>query len=223
MSSQDDTLYQKWQTWLDVLDEQILNLHGQRKIYTDVLEMVQTNPPIQEGNVFFSWVAVWYCSSMSVGVRKQSDNDKDSISYRRLLEGIKSNPRVISRTRFKNSFVDGNYSEWDANLCFDQIVGPGLEYLDLNIVQNEIDELAAKTSKLTTYVNKRVAHHDKNEFTAVPKFTDLNDAIDHLGNLHRRYHGIFRCLSLDHLTPTFMYDWTKVFRYSGLPVRSITS
>jgi AbiU2 len=216
MSKQNNELYEKWSRWIDVLGDETVNLYTQRHIYNEVRKILENNHKVQEPDDFFYWVSVWYSSSMSVVIRKLADNDRNSISFRRLLEGIKNNPRVISRTRFKQLFVDGNYEEFLADADFDRYVGAGNEYIDLSVVQNEIDELTVKTSKLKDYVDKRVAHHDKEEFNAIPKYSDLDEAIDFIGELYKRYFLIFKCLSFGDLLPYWGYDWKKVFRYPWL-------
>jgi hypothetical protein len=213
MSSQNDQLYVKWDSWIDILDTEIIHIHEQRHIFHEVQELVRANPLIQSPGDFNDWMAVWYSSSLSVAMRRQADNNRDSVSYRRLLESIKANPYVVSRTRFKKNFVDRRYTEADADEGFDQLVGRGLEYLDLTRVDSEIQELIAKTDPLSNYVNKRIAHHDRKEFTAIPTFRELNTTIDFLGTLHERYYHIFRCLTIHSLVPVWHYDWKEVFRY----------
>jgi hypothetical protein len=213
MSNQADELYLKWSKWIETLDTEIINLHTQRHIFREVQNILRVNPKVQSPDDFNFWMAVWYASAMSVSVRKQADNDKNSISYRRLLEEIKANPKVISRERFKKNFVDGwNYTEADANEGFDQMVGVGRDYIDPVRVEGEIKELEIKTDKLRHYVNKRIAHHDKKDFTAIPKFSDLSESIDYLGSLHENYYLIFHCMSTN-LLPVWQYDWKSVFRY----------
>src|ERR1041385_2751185 len=70
---------------------------------------------------------VWYSSSVAVTIRRPADKDKGSISFNTLLEETKTNPTVISRTRFNQLFVDGNYHEYVADADFDRYVGLGKE------------------------------------------------------------------------------------------------
>jgi hypothetical protein len=216
MGNMNDELYKKWDGWIDVLGNEVINLFTQRHIYTEVRKILEEHPKVQQPDDFFFWVSVWYSSSMAVAIRKLADKDKNSISFRALLEGIKNNPRVISRTRFKQLFVNGNYREFYADVDFDRYVGDGNEYIDLSVVQSEIDELILKTEKLKHYVDKRVAHHDKEEFTDIPKYSDLDEAIDFLGSLYKRYFLIIKCLDPGELLPHWGYDWKKVFRYPWL-------
>src|SRR5437588_12020639 len=134
MNDMNDELYKKWDGWIDLLGNEVIDLYTQRHIYNEVRKILEENPKVQEPDDFFFWVSVWYSSSMAVAIRKLADKDKDSISFRRLLEGIKNNPRVISRTRFKQLFVDGNYSAFLADTDFDRYVGAGNEYMDLPTV-----------------------------------------------------------------------------------------
>lgn len=216
MDNQNEELYQKWDKWIDELGDQIINLFLQRRIYDGVREVVRNNSRIHEPSDFFFWLSVWYSSSMAVAIRRQADNREDSISYRRLLEGIKDHPAIISRTRFKQKFVDGNYQEFLADRNFDCYAGAGREHIDPEAMKKEIDELEAKTASIKHYVNKRVAHHDKKEFKEIPRYSDLDDAIDCLARLHRRYYEIFRCYEFGDFLPPFGYDWKSVFHYPWL-------
>jgi hypothetical protein len=216
MSNISDEIYKKWDEWLDVLGNQIIDLYTQRHIYKQVRQILEENPKVQQPDDFFFWLSVWYSSSMAVAVRRLADRDKGSISFHTLLDDIKTNPTVISRTRFKQLFVDGNYREYLADADFDRYVGIGNENLSLSVVQNEIDELIRKTAKLRRYVNKRVAHHDEKEFNDIPKYSDLDEAIDFLGSLYKHYFLIIKCLDPGDLLPHWGYDWQDVFRYPWL-------
>jgi hypothetical protein len=211
MTNEEDLLYSRWNTWFDQLDAETINLVIQRHMYGELGQVVNSNPRLQEPNQFLFWLSVWYSSAMSVAIRKLVDPRNDIISYRRLLEEIRDNPTVISRSRFRRNFVDANYDEGLADLDYDSYVGAGREHLDPTIVKAELNELANKTAKLKLFVNKRVAHRDEKEFDAIPKYRDLDEAIDFLGVLHKRYFHIFRCLGYDTLLPP-LGDWKSVFR-----------
>jgi hypothetical protein len=131
--------------------------------------------------------------------------------YRRLLKEIRDHPKGISRTRFRGSFVDANYDQALADHDYDSYVGVGRNHLDPTTVQAELDELANKTTRLKCFVNKRIAHHDEKTFNAMPKYSELNEAIEFLEVLHKRYFHIFRCLGYDTLLPP-LGDWKSVFR-----------
>lgn len=216
MSNLNDQLYEKWDKWIDVLGDEITNLWWQRLVYSGVREIVSNNAEIHEPGDFFFWLSVWYSSSMAVAVRRLADRDSDSVSYRRLLEGIRDNPQVLSRTRFKQRFVDGVYMEFQADLDLDNHIGPGRDCIDPALVAKEISELESRTASLKHYVDKRVAHRDKKEVVSVPAHKELEDAVDFLWALHRRYYPIFRSWPFGDF-PSFGYDWKQVFQQAWLP------
>lgn len=211
MANQNDELYLKWDEWLNTLTNEIDNLHAQREMFNDVQEIIRNNSLIKP-NHFLHNMAMWYSSFMAVTIRKLADTHSNAISYRRLLECIKSNPRFINRTHFINSFVDGNYTTHIANVDFDYYAGAGNEYLDIGTIDKEIKELVQKTETLKDYVDIRVAHNDKKELKTFPTFNDLNDAIDYLVGLHIKYYAIFRCVE-----PTFpavdFSNWKEIFYF----------
>ncbi len=88
MKSKDDKVFQRWKQWFKVLDNEVLNLMTQQHIFHSVQEIIRDNPTIQEPNDFNFWMAVWYSSSLSIAIRKQSDKSTGSVSYINLLQDI---------------------------------------------------------------------------------------------------------------------------------------
>jgi hypothetical protein len=208
-----DNLYKKLDGWMDILDNQVRSLRTNQHIFWEVQKIIRGNPRIDKPNDFYGWMAEMYAAAMSVAIRKLADNDARTISFRRLLEEIKANPSVISRTRFKKLFVDRNYTECDADEGFDQLIGAGREFINTSDLDDEIQTLISKTAKLRKYVNKRIAHHDKSPFNDLPTFKELDDAIAYIEKLLQRYWLIFRCMSMYSALPTWQYDWKEVFYY----------
>lgn len=141
MSNQLDQMYNKWHAWIGILDKEVRDLYTQRHVFQSVQEIVRDNSQIQSPGDFNYWLTAWYASSMSVAVRRQTDANKDSISYRRLLEEMKNNPTVLSRSRYKAAYVDDDYTESDADEGFDQLVGRGRAHIDSADVAKEIQDL----------------------------------------------------------------------------------
>jgi len=99
-----------------------------------------------------------------------------------------------------------------ADTRFDEIAGAGREYLNAGDIDTEIQRLIDKTAELHKYVNKRVAHHDRKEFTEIPTFDDLHEAIDYIEELLRKYWSLFTAFHIS-VCVRRHYDWRDVFRY----------
>ena len=61
------------------------------------------------------------------------------------------------------------------------------------------------------YVNKRVAHCDKVPFTQFPTFGDVDEALEHMEELVKRYCLLFRAEGIGQLLPIWQYDWKEIF------------
>jgi hypothetical protein len=57
----------------------------------------------------------------------------------------------------------------------------------------------------------RVAHFDKRALKNPPTFKDLDDCIDYLEELLKKYTLIFRATCLTSVLPTWQYEWKDIF------------
>jgi hypothetical protein len=222
MADQNDALYEKWGKWIEKLHRDIVDIFDQRQMFWEWREIIEKNEKIQNPADFHLWVATMYANSMSVAVRRICDDDKRVIPYRNLLERIKLNPKVISRSRFRDNFVSPpNYTLAEANEDFDKYAGKGNEYLDQSLIDQDINELVAESKIVKTYVDKRLAHYENKKFVDVPKYEDLHKAVEHLGKLHQKYHGLFCGLSIASLVPHRQWNWTTIFYHPWINLGSI--
>jgi hypothetical protein len=210
-----DALYQKLNSWLDILNQELHELRINQHIFWEVQEIIKNNPKINHGNHFYTFMGSMYASAMSVAIRRQIDPDKRSVSFLRLLEEIRDNPTVVSRTRYKACYGNSPLPEEYQDDCFDRFVGPERDYVDAAVVANEIAELKSKTIGLKKYVNKRVAHYDQAKFKAFPKFQDVDDALDYLESLFKRYMQLFRAVHYD-VKLYWQYDWKGIFCHAWI-------
>ena len=67
-----------------------------------------------------------------------------------------------------------------------QFAGEAGDRLDAAVVQADLDKLVTKTKTVKKYVDKHLAHKDLRKLTTLPTWTDLDSAIDCVGELFRR-------------------------------------
>ncbi|MGB7208792.1 MAG: hypothetical protein WBD27_09060 [Pyrinomonadaceae bacterium] len=211
--NQDDKLYIKLRDWIRLLSNHVIELHGQRQVFERVQAIIQDNPLILD-NVFLGYVVLWYTNSMSIAIRRLRDAKPDSISFMRILQKIKANPKAISRTRTLNGY---ERHEWP-NEMFDSFAGTGNEYLDQSIVDADIRDLISKTKILSDYADRIVAHNDSRPLPVLPTFNDLSETIVYVGELHNRYLYLLTGVGTD-LVPSITYDWEDLFRIPWIPQR----
>jgi hypothetical protein len=70
---------------------------------------------------------------------------------------------------------------------------------------------AMRADVVTRYVNKHLAHLERNATVTAPTLVDLDNAIDLLGTTLQRYLLLTTGQNLASVTPLLMFDWTSVF------------
>lgn len=155
-----------------------------------------------------------YATTQVIGVRRQLDRDPDSISFARLLGEVAANPHVISRKRYvalyKTMLLDLG------NKAFDRLAGSGATYIDPTVPTAELAKLEALAARIRKYANKRIAHFDKSDFKALPTYAELDECLDYLEELLKRYVRLLRAKSYTTIVPVWQYDWKQVFRSSWI-------
>lgn len=224
-----DKRINKWNEWIDVILSEITRLFIERDIFWNVQEIIKNNPKIQKPSSFYNFLNNVYIASTLMGVRKQLKIDNDSISFAKLLKEICNTPEILSKTRhfekYKGSSVEkiankmGMTVEEFRSKEFDQFAGEKGEHVDPEIINLDLKELRLKAKKCENYADKRIAHFDKKTITNFPTYEELDNCIDYLGELIKKYYLLFRVASLTRILPVSQneYDWKAIFREPWIP------
>ena len=206
-----DQQFKKWDEWLGKIIEDVENQLINRRIFWEVQNIIDANSQIQQPSSFYGWMGTLYAATGAAGVRRQVDLDKQSISFVRLLEEIIKWPEVLSRKRFVTLYVSKDpFLERSANLHFDDFAGSGKPHIDPSVVEGELKQLRDKAEVLKKFATKRVAHLDKNPPRRVPTYGELDDCLDLMERLLKKYVMLFRCEGYD--LPEWLTDWKAIFR-----------
>lgn len=208
--------FHKWNKCFDVIYREITSLSVNRNIFWEVQEIINNNPKIQKASSFYEFLGSVYVHSALMGVRRQIKIGKDSISFARLLKEICDTPEVLSRTRFV-ALYRGSTVQHSADGDFDKFAGKGGSHVDPRLVNADLQALKGKAKKCEKYADRRVAHFDKRAMKNIPVFRDLDDCIDFLEGLVKKYYLLFRGASLLSVLPVWQYDWKAIFRERWLP------
>ena len=152
-----------------------------------------------------------YQVTASIGLRRQLDTDKNSVSLCRLMNEVQAHPTVLSRSRHVRAFISLGYSVALGNHDFDELAGEGEECIQPITVGVELNDFIAKSACIKKYTNKRIAHIDAGHLNELPTNNDWEIAIDCLEQLVIRYTILLRRESHISLVPTFVYDWRAIF------------
>lgn len=89
----------KWNRWIEQIEHEMVSLLASRKIYKGYGDIVRPNTSINTGKgvTFHNWIVDNYVTYVAMAIRRQMDNDGDTISLARLINDIKDNPDSLSR------------------------------------------------------------------------------------------------------------------------------
>lgn len=234
----EDQTFDKWRGWLSTIRKDVSDLVIGRHVFWEVQNIIKANPSVQKPSTFYTWLGAAYVAWGPMGVRRQLDRDKQSISLSRLLREVKQNAHIISRQRFvsiyaskligptppqvsqsdsERSVASGAYAlsqaeaEHFANSCFDKYVAPGSKHLRPEQVDKDLCEFLSKSQKVEAFATKKIAHLDRKPPTELPTFDELDACIELLEQLVLKYEMLFEASAPASLLPTWQYDWKAIF------------
>jgi hypothetical protein len=222
-----DDLLEEWRAeWLKSLELQIYELHHRRQIHDEFMAMLdaQDHP---DTSIFQDAFHRMYIESQVLAIRRQADSDSRTLSLRRLIGQLEQHRKDFTRSWYVGRWMrdrDPNSKDprerhlarfhlEQANAAFDKFTDePGAEHLGGRRLQDDRDELEAMTDKVVRYANAVVAHVERNPEDVEVTYDDFNNAIDHLGEMLRRYFLLIDQGGLLSATPTIQGDWKGPFR-----------
>jgi hypothetical protein len=219
----DDETFKLWDSWLDRIHDDVRGLLELRFIFWEVGRIVNANPRIQKPSSFYRWMGATYSAAVTIGIRRLLDVRDDSVSLTRLLREIVKCPHVLSRARYRVTCrAAGGLPSTITERTFDRFAGKGNDFVDRQQVQADLDALTAKAAIAKGYATKAVAHLDRRGPRAVPTFKDVDDCLDLLEELVKKYFLVFRALGLISVLPVWQYDWKAIFREAWIPAETRT-
>ncbi len=208
--------FDKWNKWLDVIHLEITSLSRYRNIFWEVQKIIKNNPKIQKPSSFYEFLGASYIAFALMGIRRQIKINDDSISFARLLNEICDTPAILSRNRFI-ALYNGSTAERFANSDFDKFADKAGNHVDPSLVRKDLENLRNKFKELEKYADRKIAHLDRRKPKIIPKLKDVDDCINYLEELTKKYILLFRAKSIVSILPTYQYDWKAIFREPWLP------
>lgn len=218
----DQVRYQKLDAELERIYREIQSLRINQHIFWEVQTIIRRNPDLHKPSSFYSWMGNMYAAAMSASVRRLVDRRKDTVSFVRLLEQVKRYPDLLSRVEYRSRCANPNLPQGYMDKDYDRLVGEGRKQPEPHTIDDEIRKLVDRTTRLKEFVDTHVAHLAADPAKELPTFQELDDAIDCLEELLKRYLRLFRGVSLTSALPTWQYDWQEIFHYRWITDDNVT-
>jgi hypothetical protein len=222
-----DELLADWRgRWLPSFRDQVYDLHSRKQMHDEFLDMLEAQAH-DDREYFGDFVHRTYLEAQTMAIRRQADDDKRTLSLRRLIGQLEKHRKDFTREWYVGRWMEGYDLDSEveggrlearfhldmANDAFDEFTDkPGDSALGGRRLQEDRDQLTAMTAKVVTYVNEHVAHVAAEPASVAVTYGEFEQAIDHLGTMLKRYYLLLNQSALVSVTPTIQGDWKGPFR-----------
>lgn len=208
-----DALFEGWLTWLERIEDDLVSLHADRRMWQEIAELLRTNDRIPERTFIYAWLRRQYVAAVVMGIRRQAEPRKGVVSLARLLRSIEGNPQVLTRERYFELCGPGDDEALldVTNAVFDKWAGGGGAYVDPAVVGRKLSRLQKVASRVKKFADKRIAHADSVPPEEPFAFEDIDEALDHLGQVLIDVYLLLKCASLTSAEPEIVVPWRRAF------------
>lgn len=218
-----DQRIEKWRRWLDKpIKNGVITLHHHRQIWREIGDIIKENGNLPD-SVFWQYHRDLYGITQAIAIRRQADLHPDVASLAKLLAEVRDDPERVTPAFWLSLWddpADAAFArrQWDKN--YGGEVG---DHLDPAIPAADYEELMVAATSAKDYVDKHVAHADQRPVAAGTTVTlaQIDNTIDVLGKLFRRYYALFTAADMYTLEPIIQHDWKAVFRVQWLPDKEL--
>ena len=218
----DDDAFERWQERFDQIHKELMYLMTTRRKFEDIREMFNANTRLNAiGSQPYRWILGMWGRDAVIAVRRELDNDTNTICLGTLLDEMASRPEVLTRARYmafmrksEQFLIDLNDKAFTKRGVVKPTTDPSQDYMDPAVIKADRKSLDKAAKPVLEYANRLVAHRtptiDKLEVT----IKQINDAIDAIEPVFQKYHVIMTGSSLMRLEPYNQGDdWRRTFTF----------
>lgn len=138
-----------------------------------------------------SWLASLYYREAALGIRRMVDGDRRTGSFKRLLQKMAEEPKLLAAEWFLGDSTGERRRELD--LAF-KAEADTLNFGHLNptVPRADLAALTGKTAGIKCYVDQHVTHAQLDPHSTMPPPSDVDEALDLLARLLDKYTFLLR-------------------------------
>ena len=220
-----DELWADWRSGIEIIRDDVHELFSARKIFRDTADVFGGNPRLQEvGGYFWEWMRVSYASYVIMRIRRETDDQRNTVNLNQLLREIESRPEVITRLTYQGMLgtdlaagvVEANDEyfsrRWTTEATRRDPGDPGADYVDSSVVAADRTALQDAVEKVRAIANRRVAHRTRVEVPEL-RFPEVDQAFDAIEKTLKDYYTLLQGAGLLQAEPVQQFNAQEVFTF----------
>ncbi|MBN2181207.1 MAG: hypothetical protein JW715_04775 [Sedimentisphaerales bacterium] len=211
----DNEVFERWKLWIDKIKKDLQDILINQQIFCEIRAIaIQANwSNIEEtyNLLFCNFIKMCYSAQATVGIRRHLKNNKNSISLKRLMVQIKN-----CSSQFTYDFYLQQHPATPQNIhwqktIFSDFSHDGITVAD-DIINADIQNLETLGKKVEDYVDRQLAHLDKKDWNDEITCNELENIVDRLSQLTKKYLNLITGDFCSHLAPQVSCDLKSIFR-----------
>lgn len=215
----------KWQNWIGdgvtggSIFHEAMNIELVRNIHVELIDMVANNEELQKPSAFYNVSSFTYGQTLLMFIRRHTETvtNNSNRSLMSLLVEIKNNSDQFTKEYYEGLFIQQVSSSDKAitQAASREFNNHFSEYksdnLSIKTVEEDITILEEINQSSSTFIDKRLAHLDKQEVAIIPTVKEVEEWCDDILKIIQKYKLLLSAAHFE-IKTTLKHDWKAIFR-----------
>jgi hypothetical protein len=216
----DDEVWRRWNERMKRARQDLHHVFSTRGKFREVTSLFEKNDELKAcGGAVWDWLFSMYARDLVIAIRRELDNDTNTVCLGRLLTEMSQRPQVITRRRYLGDIAEDDFRYQMLNHTLNgygvvRVTGPDTDslndYLDPAGIAADRQHLLKVAKPVIAWANQLIAHRSEIEEVKVT-LGDVNRSVDAIEEAFVKYFAIICGPSLMGLEPSIIGDWMKPF------------
>ena len=218
-----DDIWKRWVQRVSAIHTELAFVFANRRKFLEVQEMFQKNERLSQiGSQPYQWIIGHWGRDTVMAVRRELDNDRNTISFGALLDEMADRNNLVTRKRFLGKLAEPGAEDLllnSNNELFDEwgVVSrtsePLEDYLNSDGIRADRRSLNKAATPVLDYGNQLIAH--RTPVGRLPlTIKQIHDALDAIEPVFKKYFVILTGSALLQIEPTNVGDdWKETFKF----------
>ena len=216
----DDDVWDRWRADIERIKQDAYELFSARRTFREIADVFANNPQLQEtGGHLWQWMLVNYTNFVIMRIRRETDDQGNTISMTRLLLDIADCPTVITRRRYMDmlSLKPGSHRIQMNERYFTDIwmssaaTGPD-DVVDAVRVAEDRRSLDTAAARVQKVGNLLVAHRQRVDVREL-RVPEVDGAFDAIEETITKYYTLLHGSTIIQLEPAPQFNTTEAFMF----------
>jgi hypothetical protein len=221
-----DDLWAEWRRDFESIKVDTHYLFRERRTFRDVVDVFRKNERLQAvGGHVWDWMRTSWVSHVAMRIRRETDEQGNTVNFNQLLREIEARPDVATRGRYFAMLDPQNrerlrpmLEESFTRLWLPEGSPPSTnpdDRVDAKRVAADREALQKAAERILDVANQRVAHRTRVDVKSLT-VPEVDAAFDAIEEMLKKYHLLLNGASLTDAEPTPQYDTHEVFTFPWL-------